>query len=104
MMKIGIPKETMRGEGRVALVPDDCKKLVEAGCHVCIEQAAGVNSGYPDEDYSAAGVEVLASAEALYAAVQLVVKVKQPLAHDLQYLRSARRFLMMKEGILYWHR
>ncbi len=88
MMKIGIPKETMRGEGRVALVPDDCKMLVEAGCHVCIEQDAGVNSGYLDEDYSVAGVEVLATAEALYAAVQLVVKVKQPLAHDLQYLRS----------------
>ena len=88
MMKTGIPKETMRGEGRVALVPDDCKMLVEAGCHVCIEQGAGVNSGYLDADYSVAGVEVLASAEALYAAVQLVVKVKQPLAHDLQYLRS----------------
>ena len=88
MMRIGIPKETMRGEGRVALVPDDCKKLIEVGCYVCIQQGAGVNSGYVDADYSAAGVEVLVSAEALYAAVQLVVKVKQPLAHDLQYLRS----------------
>ncbi len=87
-MKIGIPKETMRGEGRVALVPEDCKTLVEAGCHVCIEQGAGVYSGYPDEDYRAAGVEVFDSAEALYAQVQLVVKVKQPLAHDLKYLRS----------------
>ncbi|MDH5612295.1 MAG: alanine dehydrogenase [Gammaproteobacteria bacterium] len=87
-MTIGIPKETMRGEGRVALVPADCRTLVAAGCHVCIEQGAGVNSGYVDAAYSAVGVEVLASAEALYKAAQLVVKVKQPLPHDLQFLRS----------------
>ena len=88
MLKIGIPKETMRGEGRVALVPADCRTLVEAGCYVCIEQGAGVNSGYVDADYSAAGVEVLASTEALYTVAELVVKVKQPLAHDLKYLTS----------------
>lgn len=87
-MKIGIPKETMRGEGRVALVPVDCKMLVDAGYHVCIEQGAGVASGYLDEHYHAAGVEILDSAEALYKAAQLIVKVKQPLPHDLQYLRS----------------
>ncbi|MFC1589419.1 alanine dehydrogenase [Pseudomonadota bacterium] len=86
--KIGIPRETMRGEGRVALVPADCRILVEAGCHVSIEQGAGVNSGYVDENYRAAGVELLSSAEALYAAAKLVVKVKQPLAHDLKYLRK----------------
>lgn len=88
MMKIGVPKETMRGEGRVALVPVDCKTLVDAGCHVCIEQGAGVKSGYMDADYSEVGVEILASAEALYKAAELVVKVKQPLLHDLKYLRS----------------
>ena len=87
-MKIGIPKETMRGEGRVALIPADCKTLVEAGHVVYIECGAGVNSGYADVDYMAAGVGVAASAEALYAEAQMVVKVKQPLAHDLKYLRS----------------
>ena len=88
MMKIGIPKETMQGEGRVALIPVDCRMLVESGCDVFIQQGAGLSSGYLDADYMAAGVEVLDSAEALYAAVQLVVKVKQPLADDLKYLRS----------------
>ncbi len=87
-MKIGIPKETMQGEGRVALVPVDCRMLVADGQSVYIETGAGVNSGYADTDYVAAGVEVLDSAAALYAAAELVVKVKQPLAHDLQYLRS----------------
>lgn len=88
MMKIGIPKETMQGEGRVALIPVDCKMLVAAGHAVYIQQGAGLSSGYLDADYMAAGVELLGSAEALYAAAQLVVKVKQPLAHDLKYLRK----------------
>lgn len=88
MLKIGIPKENMRGEGRVALVPTDCKKLVDTGCVVYIEQGAGVKSGYVDADYSEVGVTLLASAEALYCEAQLVVKVKQPLAHDLKYLKS----------------
>ena len=88
MMKIGIPKETMQGEGRVALIPVDCKMLVAAGHAVYIEQDAGLSSGYTDADYMAAGVELLDSAEALYAATQLVVKVKQPLANDLKYLRK----------------
>ena len=87
MMKIGIPKETMRGEGRVALIPLDCKMLVTAGHTVYIEKNVGVNSGYADTDYQAVGVQVLASAEALYAEAQLVVKVKQPLVNDLKYLR-----------------
>lgn len=87
-MKIGIPKESMPGEGRVALVPADCRKLVDEGFAVCLEQDAGLSSGYADSVYEEAGVEILPTAEALYAAAQLVVKVKQPLEHDLQFLRQ----------------
>jgi alanine dehydrogenase len=87
-MKIGIPKESMPGEGRVALVPADCKLLVDQGLSVYIEQGAGVNGGYADSAYIEAGVEILPTAEALYVAAQLIVKVKQPLEHDLQYLRQ----------------
>jgi alanine dehydrogenase len=86
-MKIGIPKESMPGEGRVALVPTDCKLLVDEGLTVCLEQGAGVNGGYTDSDYKEAGVEILPTAEALYGTTQLIVKVKQPLENDLQYLR-----------------
>jgi len=88
MMKIGIPKESMPGEGRVALIPGDCKKLVGDGFVVFIEQGAGECSGYADSVYEEAGVEILPMAEDLYAASQLVVKVKQPLEHDLKYLRQ----------------
>lgn len=87
-MKIGIPKETMHGEGRVALVPADCRNLVKAGHSVFIQKEAAVYSGYVDTDYEQAGVEIVDSARVLYEQAQLVVKVKQPLEHDLQCLRQ----------------
>ena len=87
-MKIGIPKESMAGEGRVALIPADCCALINDGHKVCIEQRAGVISGYADSAYRDVGVEILDSAEALYGAAELIVKVKQPLEHDLRYLRQ----------------
>ncbi len=87
-MKIGIPKESMPGEGRVALVPDDCRKLIEQGQAICIAHGAGLSSGYADSAYKEAGVEILLSDAALYQAADLIVKVKQPLDHELQYMRA----------------
>jgi len=87
-MKIGIPKESMTGEGRVSLIPDDCQKLIEQGLSVCIEHGAGSSSGYTDSVYKSVGVEALLSAAALYEAADLIVKVKQPLDHELQYMRA----------------
>ncbi|MDT8282313.1 MAG: NAD(P)-binding domain-containing protein, partial [Gammaproteobacteria bacterium] len=52
------------------------------------QKKAGLNSGYADEEYQHCGALVLATAEDLYAAAQLIVKVKQPLAQDLAYLRE----------------
>ena len=87
-MKIGVPKEIMHGEGRVALVPADSAKLVEAGHKVFLQQEAAVCSGYADVDFEAVGVVVVDTAQALYEQAELVVKVKQPLEQDLQYLRE----------------
>ncbi|MCK4833325.1 MAG: alanine dehydrogenase, partial [Gammaproteobacteria bacterium] len=87
-MKIGIPKEIMTGEGRVALTPNACRALVSAGHAVSVQTGAGLNSGYPDTEYSQAGAQVLDSAQALYDSAQLIVKVKQPLDQDIAFLRS----------------
>lgn len=87
-MDIGIPKEVMRGEGRVALVPEDCRKLVEAGHGVYLQKQAAVSSGYADADYERVGVDIVGSAKALYESARLVVKVKQPLEDDLKYLHQ----------------
>ena len=78
----------MVGEGRVALVPADCAELIANGCKIVVETKAGLDSGYDDAAYLAAGCEIAADAAALYAAAELIVKVKQPLETDLAQLRS----------------
>ncbi len=87
-MKIGIPKENKVLEGRVALIPAHCATLVRQGHEVFLETGAGLLSGYPDEEYLAQGVTICQHAEALYQQASLIVKVKEPVAQDLQYLRS----------------
>lgn len=87
-MRIGIPLEIMTGEARVALTPKACKTLIEARHKVYIQQNTGLNSGYTDADYQTCGVHIVETAAQLYAAADLVVKVKQPLEADLAYLRK----------------
>jgi alanine dehydrogenase len=87
-MNIGIPKEIMTGEGRITLTPAACQSLIKAGCSVFVEKSAGLNSGYTDLDYQQMGAELVDTAQHLYASSQLIVKVKQPLAQDIAYLRS----------------
>ncbi len=87
-MRIGIPRETKTLEGRVALVPAACGDLVRSGHEVYIERDAGTKSGFSDADFEAVGATVLPDAAALYEKAKLVVKVKEPIAGDLQHLRS----------------
>ncbi len=87
-MDIGIPKEIKDHEGRVALLPDACEQLINAGHRVFIQAGAGQLSGYPDEDYLRVGVVVIPDAAGLYAAAKLVVKVKEPVPDEFQYLRA----------------
>ncbi|MDH5472354.1 MAG: alanine dehydrogenase [Gammaproteobacteria bacterium] len=87
-MKIGVPKEIKVQEGRVGLIPDACRELISQGHSVFIETGAGLLSGYNDEEYSQLGVQILDSARSLYAEADLIVKVKEPVTGDLQYLES----------------
>lgn len=86
MLKIGIPKETKALEGRVALIPEACHSLLTQGFTVFVESAAGVASGYSDEDYRRVGVTVVEDAPSLYRNAELIVKVKEPMPWDLQLL------------------
>lgn len=87
-MRIGVPKELKPLEGRVGLIPAACADLVRAGHEVFVEAGAGCQSGYPDDAYRAFGVVVQPDAEQLYAAADLIVKVKEPIADDLRWLRA----------------
>lgn len=87
-MRIGIPKEIKTLEGRVALIPDAVADLLQHGHEVFIEHAAGVLSGYSDEDFRQAGAQIVPDAKALYDASEMIVKVKEPQPSELELLRS----------------
>lgn len=86
-MRIGVPREIKPQEGRVALIPAACAQLVQHGHEVFVETQAGILSGYSDTDFQAAGVTILPDAASLYAQAQLLVKVKEPQASELDLLR-----------------
>ena len=64
-MRIGVPKETAPGERRVALVPESCKKLMQAGYEIAIESGAGDAAGFSDAAYRDVGVAVESDPAAL---------------------------------------
>jgi alanine dehydrogenase len=77
-------------EHRVGLTPDSVRELSARGHRVVIERDAGAGIGATDADYSAAGAEVVASAEAVYRQAELIVKVKEPLAPERAWLRPGQ--------------
>jgi alanine dehydrogenase len=84
-MIVGVPTETKEGEHRVALTPDGVRELVAHGHEVLVEAGAGEDSSFPDADYLAAGAKTVEADDAW--AAELVVKVKEPQAGELGYLR-----------------
>jgi len=87
---VGVPKETKRDEYRVALLPVGAEELVRAGHRVLVEQGAGLGSGLPDADYTRAGAEMVATAEEVFAAADMIVKVKEPLEREWPLLRAGQ--------------
>ncbi len=77
-MIIGIPKEIMHEEKRVAATPSDVKKYVADGHKVLVEKSAGAGALHADADYAAAGAELVESAQKLYDRAELILKVKEP--------------------------
>jgi len=86
-MKIAVPKETAPRERRVALVPESCKKLIQAGYQITVEAGAGADAGYPDAAYRDVGVTVEPDRSALFGAADLVLCVNAP-SEGLAALRA----------------
>ncbi len=87
-LRLGIPTEVQPLEGRVGLTPAAAGDLVRRGTEVAMQSGAGLASGYPDAAYAGLGVQLLPDADALYDWAQLVVKVKEPYAEEIDRLRS----------------
>jgi NAD(P) transhydrogenase subunit alpha len=85
---IGIPRETAAGEKRVATVPEVVEKLVKLGFSVAVESAAGDAANFSDDDYRAAGAKVVTTAAELWAAADIVFKVRPPSPEEVLLLRE----------------
>ena len=81
-MIIGIPKEIMHGEGRVAAIPETVAKLKADGFTVLVENSAGELAFFSDEEYAAAGAEMVSDAAELYDRSDVILKVKEPLFNE----------------------
>src|SRR3989449_6184432 len=77
-MRIVVPKESAPGERRVALVPESCKKLIQAGYEIAIESGAGDAAGFPDASYGEIGVALESDPAALLRSGDVVLKVTAP--------------------------
>lgn len=82
---VGVPKEVKTAEHRVAMTPDGVRELERAGVDVFVETGAGAGASISDDDYRAAGADIVASAAEAWAQ-QLVVKVKEPQHEEFTYL------------------
>jgi alanine dehydrogenase len=87
-MRIGIPKETLFEEKRVALAPAGVDSLVRAGHTVYIESAAGDGSHFTDQDYIAVGAQIVYSSEEAFKRAELVAKVAAPSEDDAEMLQD----------------
>ena len=87
-MIIGVPKEVKVNEYRIALVPAGVAQMTAAGHEVMIEKGAGVGSGLEDDEYIAAGAQIIETADEVWTRAQMVMKVKEPLPSEFGFLRE----------------
>lgn len=89
-MIIGIPKEIKNNENRVGATPAGVKELVKHGHTVYVQASAGVGSGFDDAEYIKAGASMLPTIEQVYAAADMIIKVKEPIAPEYQLVKPGQ--------------
>ncbi|MFI6923519.1 alanine dehydrogenase [Nonomuraea spiralis] len=89
-MKVGVPREVKNSEYRVALTPAGVHELVRHGHQVHVEREAGLGSAIPDDDYAAAGAVIVPHADEVWAAGDLIMKVKEPVAEEYHRMRKGQ--------------
>ena len=89
-MIIGVPKEIKNNENRVGMTPAGVAELVKQGHTVYVQASAGANSGFADEEYTAVGAKMLPTIEATYAAAEMIVKVKEPIAPEYKLIKKGQ--------------
>lgn len=87
-MIIGIPKEIKDNEYRVAMPPGGVKTLTLRGHKVLVQTGAGAGSGFMDEEYEAAGAQILPDAAATWGGAEMVMKVKEPRPEEYDFMHA----------------
>jgi len=87
-MKVGVPREVKNNEYRVAITPAGVNELARHGHDVYIEREAGLGSAIRDEDFVAAGANILPTADDVWGTADLVLKVKEPIAEEYHRMRK----------------
>jgi NAD(P) transhydrogenase subunit alpha len=92
-LTIGVPRETLAGEKRVATVPEVVEKFIKLGFKVAVESGAGDAANFSDETYRAAGAEVIDGAAKLWAASDIVFKVGVPTAEEVGLMHEGQTLI-----------
>jgi alanine dehydrogenase len=87
-VKVGVPREVKNHEYRVAITPAGVHEFVRAGHEVVVERGAGLGSSIPDDDFVGAGASILPTPDDVWAAADLVLKVKEPIAEEYPRMRK----------------
>ncbi|MCG2741149.1 MAG: NAD(P)(+) transhydrogenase (Re/Si-specific) subunit alpha, partial [Syntrophaceae bacterium] len=98
-MIIGIPKEIMTNENRVAAIPETVKKYRKLGFDVIIETNAGGGVYHSDADYEQAGAQIAPDAKAVYGKADVILKVKEPI-YDEKQERHETELLREKQTLI----
>ncbi len=87
-MIIGVPKEIKNNENRVAMTPAGVAELKHNGHTVYVQHTAGEGSGFSDDEYIAAGAQILSTIEAVYDIAEMIVKVKEPIEPEYKLIKK----------------
>lgn len=90
VVKVGIPREVKNNEFRVAITPAGAHELVRNGHKVYVEKDAGLGSSITNEEFVSAGAEILPTADDVWAAGDLILKVKEPIAEEYHRLHKGQ--------------
>ena len=94
-MKLAVPRECRPGERRVAVTPENVAKLIKLGFRVAVEHDAGAAASFGDDDYAAAGAEIVTGTREIWQAGDIVLKVQPPAAHPVLGVHEAE---LIREG------
>ena len=87
-MKIGVPAEVKNNEHRVGLTPESVKILSDLGHQLFVQSNAGHAIGFTNQLYESSGAQIIDSAADVFKLSDLIIKVKEPVESELQFLRK----------------